>query len=141
MTVRSVARGVLLCAGLGAAAAMAVTAPNLPPERQQGTVVYRTGGIGEDEAKAMQEAARQYPLALEFVARTGDGRGAWLADVAVSIRDSRGNAVLQTRAEGPFLLARLPAGRYTVTARYQDAERTRRIDIADHGEQHVIFGW
>lgn len=136
----SIARGVALCAAIAAAAAMAA---DLPPERQQGSVVYRTGGIGEDEAKAMQEAARRYPLVLEFVAASGDrdSRGGWLADVDVSIKDSRGNAVLQTKADGPFLLARLPAGRYVVTARYEDAQRSRRVDVSGSKPQRVVFGW
>jgi hypothetical protein len=137
----SIARGVLFGAALGtAASAYALAAADLPPEQQQGSVAYRTGGIGEDEAKAMQDAARQYPLALEFVARTGEERGGWLADVDVSIKDSRGNPVLQARADGPFLLARLPAGQYVVTAKYQDAQRSQRI-VVGRKAQRVVFGW
>lgn len=127
---------------LAACPAMAVAAAaDLPPERIQGEVLYRSGGIGEDEAKAMQEAAREYPLALEFVAREGDGHGAFLADVDVSIRDAGGNQVLRTRSDGPYLLARLPAGRYVITARHEDTPHERRITIPARGGRHVTFGW
>src|SRR5512146_3358400 len=113
----SIAAGALLWALLGAAnPAAAIASPDLPPEHQQGAVAYRTGGIGEDESRAMREAARQYPLTLEFVSRTGEERGGYLADVDVSIKDNHGRQVLQAKAAGPFLLARLPAGQYMVTA-------------------------
>jgi hypothetical protein len=136
------ARGALLGAALGtAASAYALVAADLPPEHRQGGVAYRTGGIGEDESKAMQDAARQYPLALEFVARTGEERGGWLADVDVSIKDSRGNSVLQAKADGPFLLARLPAGEYVVTAKYQDAQRSQRVAVSGRKAQRIVFGW
>jgi hypothetical protein len=133
--------GVLLCASFGAAAAPAMTAGDLPPERQQGNIAYRTGGIGEDEAKAMQDAARQYPLTLEFAARTGEDRGGYLADVDVAIRDGHGKQVLQTRADGPFLLVRLPPGRYVVTAKHEDTQRSRRIDVSGRGAHRVVFSW
>lgn len=138
-----IAAGMLLCAAFGrvwADPSMA-TSNNLPPERQQGPVVYRTGGIGEDEAQAMKDAARQYPLALEFVARTGEDRGGYLADVDVSIQDRGGNQVLQTKAAGPFLLARLPAGHYVVTASNQDARRSQRVDVSARGSKRIVFGW
>ncbi|HEX8989216.1 MAG TPA: carboxypeptidase-like regulatory domain-containing protein [Rhodocyclaceae bacterium] len=135
-------RGVMLCASLGAAAsAYALAAPDLPPEQHQGAVSFRTGGIGEDESKAMQQAAHQYPLELEFVSRSGDSAGGYLADVDVAIRDAHGSPVLQTRADGPFLLAKLPPGRYTVTAQYQASQLSRRVEIPAHGAQHVLFGW
>jgi len=134
------ARG--LCAAFGIAVSAApAAAADLPPEQQQGAVVYRTGGIGEDEARAMQDASRQYPLALEFVARTGEDRGGFLADVDVSIQDRGGNQVLQAKAAGPFLLARLPAGRYVVTAKNEDSRRSRRVDIPSRGTRRVVFGW
>jgi hypothetical protein len=140
----SVARGIALCASLAvtaSAAAYALTAPDLPPEHQQGNIAFRTGGIGEDEAKAMQDAAHQYPLALEFVARTGEEKGGWLAGVDVSIKDGGGNVVLRTTADGPFLLARLPAGHYVVTARYQDAQRSQPVEVSGRKSKRVVFGW
>ncbi|MDD5250336.1 MAG: carboxypeptidase-like regulatory domain-containing protein [Rhodocyclaceae bacterium] len=139
LAVRSAVLGAALAATLPAFAEPAEDA--LPLEHSQGLVTYRSGGIGEDEAKAMRQIARQYPLQLEFVAHEGDARGAYVADVNVSIRDGRGKEVLQTKADGPFLLARLPAGRYVVTAQYQDSQRERRVNVPAHGAEHVVFGW
>lgn len=128
-------------AALLAAFALSAGADPLPAEQRQGAVAFRSGGIGEDEAAAMLAAARDYPLALEFVARSGEDRGGWLADVDVAIRDGRGNEVLHTRANGPVLLARLPAGRYTVTAQNGEAQRTQRVDVPAHGTRRVVLGW
>lgn len=140
----SIVYGLLLAATGTTAAAATMPTPsmaNLPPERQQGNVAYRTGGIGEDEAKAMQSAARQYPLEIEFVARSGADRGGYLADIDLSIRDSRGNPVMQENAAGPFVLARLPAGHYTITAMNEGKARTQRVDVSAHGTRRVILGW
>jgi hypothetical protein len=137
-----VIRVTVLCAALGAATpTFAASAPNLPPEHHVGIVSYRSGGVGDDEAKAMQEIARQYPLELEFVAHEGNGHAAFLADVDVAIRDGGGNLVLQTTTDGPFLLARMPAGRYLVTAKYDNAQRIRHISVPAHGGRRVVFGW
>jgi hypothetical protein len=135
---RWAARGALAGAIL---AALPVVAADLPSEQKQGVAVFRSGGVGEDEAKAMQEAARQYPLALEFVARSGEDRGGWLTDVDVAIRDGRGNAVMQSKASGPFLLVRLPPGSYVVSASYEGSQRSQRVTIPVRGTRHVLFGW
>jgi hypothetical protein len=132
----------ILCAALAAAVPAFAASADLPPEHRDGVAApYRSGGVGEDEAKAMREIAHQYPLALEFIARERDGRNAYLSDVNVSIRDGRGNEVLQTTADGPFLLARLPAGRYVVTAKYENAQHARRITVPARGTEHVVFAW
>ncbi len=54
----------------GAVPAMSMTMESsLPPSFRQGAVSYRSGGIGINEAKAMEKAASRYPLSLEFVKR------------------------------------------------------------------------
>lgn len=131
--------GAAMIAAFPAAFASAQTA--LPPEHQMGAVAYRSGGVGQDEAQAMQAAASRYPLQLEFVARMNGGHEAYLAGVEVSIRDDDGRQVLQTTADGPFLLARLPAGHYKVTAKYEDMPRERQLLIPAHGGQRVVFAW
>jgi len=86
-------------------AAMAAQNPNLPPEKSQGTVVYRSGGIGEDESMAMRKIAANYPLELEFVQKVPGGHQEYVADQDVVIKYHVGRTVLHTRVGGPFLLA------------------------------------
>jgi len=121
---------------------VSASAASLPPEIQQGAIAYRSGGVGQDEAQAMEKLARQYPLQLEFVERErGTGHEAFIADVDVSIHDHGGKQVLQAKADGPFLLARLPAGAYIVDARYDNISHQRRVIIPAHGTKRVVFGW
>lgn len=129
-----------LAAGLPALAAT-MSMAKLPPEQSQGAVSYRTGGVGQDEARAMKRAARQYPLELEFISGRGKSHEAFLSDVNVSILDKAGHDVLQTKSDGPFLLARLPAGRYLVKANYKNAQRERHIAVPAHGTERVVLHW
>jgi hypothetical protein len=49
------------------------------------------------------------------------GSGAYLADVDVSIASlPQRTPVLETRTEGPLLLAALPPGRYEISASFSD---------------------
>ena len=58
------ATGALL---LGAALAHAAAA--LPAVHKSGQVEYLSGGVGQDEAKAIESASRQWPLTLEFAVK------------------------------------------------------------------------
>lgn len=113
---------------------------NLPAERTQGQVTYRTGGIGEAEAAAMRHAEASYPLSLEFVQRAKPA-DEFLANVEVTIADHGGNTTLTTSSEGPFLLARLPDGRYTVKATENGKTETRQVTVASGKPEHIVFTW
>jgi hypothetical protein len=112
----------------------------LPPEQTRGAVTYRSGGIGHDEAQAFAAASTQYPLALEFAAKH-TSHAAFLADVHVTIKDVRGQSILDTHSDGPFLLAKLPAGYYSVTAEQQGQALTRNVHVAPAKSSHVLFLW
>lgn len=129
-------------AALAVAPAFAAMDPHaaLPAERQQGVVAYRSGGIGEDESRAMRREASSYPLELLFVARQGK-HDDYLADMPVTIRDAKGDTVFHGRSDGPYFLARLPAGRYTVISRNRGESVTRHVAVKDHGTRRVVFEW
>ena len=127
---------------LAAAPAFAAIDPHaaLPAEQHHGTIAYRSGGIGEDEARAMRREASRYPLELLFVARNGK-RDEYLADMPITIRDARNDTVFRGRSAGPYFLARLPAGRYTVTSMERGKRETRHVAVKGHGTQRVVFEW
>jgi len=104
---------------------IAATMSNLPPEATQGAVTYRSGGVGESEAMAMKHAQASYPLSLEFVQRAHP-RDEYLAYADVTIKDGAGHTMLDAIAQGPYLLARLPDGKYTVMARRSLVRPRRR---------------
>jgi hypothetical protein len=131
----------LAASGLVAAnAVLAMPIANLPPEETQGAVTYRTGGIGQSEAAAMKQAEKSYPLSLEFVA-TAEPRNWFLANVEVTIKDSKGETTLQTFSDGPLLLAKLPDGRYTITATEDGKSETRRVNVAAGKPERLVFEW
>jgi len=109
----------------------------LPAEQQQGDVSFVSGGVGLDESHALRAAAHSWPLALQF---TGPGSD-YLADVHVSVSDSHGTSVLQSDAQGPYMLLRLHPGRYTVHARYKDQDQSKSVEIAGGGHTAASFHW
>lgn len=115
--------------------------PALPDVQQQGDVQFLSGGIGAGQSGAFKAAARQYRLMLTFVQRGPDGRGEFLADVPVQIRNAAGQTVLDTVSQGPYLLANLPAGAYTVKASANGNDKSARITVGRSGTASTIFEW
>ena len=65
----------------------------------------------------------------------------YLAVDKVSIKDRHGNVVLHTTADGPFLLARLPAGLYTVSASDDGIARDHTVHVVPGKQRRVTFEW
>ena len=100
----------------------------LPPVQHQGSVQYVSGGIGLDESEALKAAAKDYPLALTFAAQVG-GKADYVADVTVAIHDGQGKPVLRATSEGPYMLVKLPAGDYKVSATYKGQTQERQVAV------------
>ena len=132
--------GIIICGLLVATLAFAALPSALPPEQTQGSVTYVSGGIGQEEAQAFEAAAALYPLTLEFAIKHTP-RAEYTADVHVVVTNAQGVRVLDTNSEGPFLLAKLPAGHYTVTAERHQQTLTRSVHVATHKPTHGIFLW
>lgn len=119
---------------LAAAAAGGAWADPLPPMHHQGSVQYLSGGIGKDEARAVQAAAPAWPAVLEFVAHDPQAKAdEFLANVSVQVRDAHQHTVLATVSEGPFVLAKLAPGRYEVQATVEGRTLTRAITVPAQG--------
>ena len=123
-----------------AATAMSASTSALPPEQVQGSVSYLSGGIGLDESNAIKQAASRYPLELEFV-RKATPKAEYLSNIKVTIKDHAGKTVLDTMSNGPFLLAKLPAGQFTVTAERGGEAKQRVVNIKAQGHERVMFVW
>ena len=132
-------------AALAGVFSLAATTPyaasEVPPEQAVGSVEYRVGGIGADEAEAMRRLSSDYPLTLTFVERSADGRDMFTANVDVTIADRSGNAALDIQADGPMLVAELPDGRYTIEATLGGQTRTEQVEVAGGQNERIVFVW
>ncbi|SRR2546428_4667985 len=135
-----VVTGLILVSLLTALPALATTVGALPAEQTQGAVTYVSGGVGQDEAQVFAAAARQYPLTLEFAIKHTP-RAEYTANVHVTITDVQGQRLLDTRSDGPFLLAKLPAGQYTVMAERHGQTLARTVRVAPSHPAHALFLW
>lgn len=113
----------------------------LPPVQTRGEVTYLSGGIGSDESEAMRQAAAGYALEIVLVEKTEEGGGSYLAGNRVVVQDATGEPMLDTQVGGPYLLANLPPGRYTVTAWHHGAARSQSVQIAPGQHRRIVFTW
>jgi len=128
----AVASGVvLLSSATGASAALEAV--------QNGPVPFVSGGVGEDERQEIGKLAPAFSLELLFAARGSPNE--YLADIKVEIKDKNGKVVLDAVAQGPFLLAKMPPGRYSVSADNDGAVKKQTIQIAGAKPHRVVFIW
>ena len=100
-----------------------------------GKVQYISGGVAESGMRAIDAEEKAYNLKILFVA----GK-AYLADVDVRIKDSKGDEVLDTATHGPVLLVKMPMGMYTVeTKTMEGAMLTKHIKVGkDYLASYVL---
>lgn len=144
MKTRTSALAAMVAASCLALAVPAVAAPasgsHLPATHRIGDITYISGGIDRTEADAIKHVAKYYPLELEFLLKATPG-DEHLSDVKVRIRDAHQKMVLNVMSGGRFLLARMPAGNYTVSAERNGKMEHREVRIAANEHQHVVFEW
>ena len=46
--------------------------------------------------------------------------------------------MISTHAEGPFLLAKLPPGRYTISVEWNGSVKRYAVDLAGGGHQRLV---
>lgn len=124
--------------GASAACAAPVTAAprtgTTPSPQTSDSVTWLTGGVTLEERDAIREQAGDYNLWI-WLARTGSGY--FLADVRVSVEDAAGHPVLDTVTDGPWLLARVPPGRYTIRTDQSDAVTS--VTVAAGGQAVAVL--
>lgn len=125
---------------MASGSALASSAGGLPPVQHSGSVAYVNGGIGVREANAMQRASAHWPMSLEFAVRTKH-RAEFDSDVKAMVKDSTGRAVLSVDSAGPFLLAKVPPGRYEVDATLGGRTMRRSIDVKPGRSAKAEFVW
>lgn len=129
---------VLCMSPLSAAIGGDVDVNRLPEVKTQNGVTYLSGGVGLDEAQAVESAAADYSLMLTFaIQKSGD----YLAYVNVKIADKSGKTVLDTVADGPMLLVQLPPGQYKISAVSSDRQVTKTVQISANSRTKETLYW
>lgn len=106
-------------------------------QQQQNGVSYLAGGVGEDEAKAIQQTTG-YNLHMTFAVGPQDE---YAADVDVTIEQSPGQTVLTLSQTGPLLYVKLPPGKYKVVATRNGETRHDVTDVGSGTARNLVFHW
>jgi hypothetical protein len=101
------------------------------------TVEFMSGGIGETAQDRVLARERDFNLKLVFTLFEGN----YVSDARVEIRDAAGRIMVAHVAEGPFFLARLPAGAYSVAAAYEGQTQMRKVAVAAGSLRTEYFRW
>lgn len=102
-----------------------------------GGILYVSGGIGETEQQQLRAHEADYNLKLIFTLTEGN----YLADVNVVVSDAKGGKLVEHQAGGPFFMAKLPAGRYTVAATYEGKTVKRNVQVGGKGLRTEYLRW
>lgn len=112
----------------------ALAAPSLPlnkPTTVDGITTVCTG-IGEEHQNDPRWSA--FPLKIVFAGKDGQ----WVTDADISItRD--GTGLLDVHCGGPWLLVKLPAGRYRVAGQMDGQRYTEKAFAPRKGQGRVIL--
>ena len=134
-----VAVGILMFpAMLSAANTEPIDSSGVQIQRQdQNGVTYLSGGIGEDEAKAIQQATG-YNLHMTF---SIGPEGKYVPDVDVVVQKATGQTVLTLSQSGPLVYVQLPPGKYTVVATRNGEERRDTANVGNGSPSNLVFNW
>ncbi len=111
-----------------------------------GTVNYISGGVGKEEADAMKRASADYSLTVELAVtehslHDNAPKSYFISGVAVNIRDAAGNSIVNTTTDGPFLLAQLPEGHYTIDTEWNGIRKSATVAVDAHSRRHLMFNY
>lgn len=111
----------------------------MPPSKTVGPITYFSGGSTPAQADAMNSEAGRYPLEMLFL--WGRGQKETPVDVEWSIKNAAAQELVDARSSGPEVLASLPDGRYTVTARYDETTLSRTVMVHKGKHDDVVLEW
>lgn len=96
---------------------------------------YVSGGVSHEELRALHDRRSDYNL---WLITASSKSGSYLADVLVTIRDSKKQTVFNARLDGPWLFINLPLGTYQVEAAL-NGKSQRRTTTIHRGDLHQAF--
>jgi hypothetical protein len=129
-----------ICAALAlsaAALAPAVNAANDEVVQGSGGVAHVSGGVGLTSIERLNAISRDFNLKLVFAMASGN----YVDGVTVTIANSAGRTLVDAASDGPWFLARLPAGTYQVTATFAGKTEKRSVTVGAEKLTTADFRW
>lgn len=104
---------------------------------QQNGITYLSGGIGEDEARAIGQA-QGYNLHMTFAIGS---ENKYVPDVDVTVQNASGQTLLTLNEAGPLVYVQLPPGKYSVVATRNGEERRDTAEVGSGAARKLVFHW
>lgn len=126
----------LIAAALAAVVGAAAAQSAAPAPQQRGPVTVVSGGIGIDEAAAMKQMSPRYALRIVMSRPNGHYH---VAERLAILRG--GNVVAEIDGAGPWVLADVPPGRYTLHGTFGGQAQVRQVVVDGDGTTvHWVVG-
>ena len=104
---------------------------------QQNGMTYLSGGIGEDEARAIEQA-QGYNLHMTFAIGP---ENKYVPDVEVTVQNASGQTLLTLSDAGPLVYVLLPPGKYNVVATRNGEVRRDTAEVGSGAARKLVFHW
>ena len=104
--------------------------------QQRDSVKYATGGVGDEERRALDAMSNQFNLKMTLALTSGH----FLGDANVHIAAADGHTVLDTMSDGPLFYVHLQPGTYTVKVSLNGKELVKTAHVGEASQQ-MTFTW
>ena len=101
---------------------------------KQSDINYVSGGATEAEVQELQRVANKYPMQLRFVVGSDANAG---KGVRVTVKNLKGEKVVEATSDGPVFYFNPPSGRWTVDAEYNGETVSKTIDLI--GRRYIVL--
>jgi hypothetical protein len=101
---------------------------------KQSDINYVSGGTTEAQAQELQRIANKYPMQLRFVVGSDVNAG---KGVRVTIKNLKGERVIEATSEGPVFYFNPPSGRWTIDAEYHGETVSKTVDLI--GRRYIVL--
>lgn len=100
-------------------------------------VVYVTGGVGEEELEEINTARSGFNLRVLLAEKAGT----YVTGVRVVVSEVDGAKVLEAESAGPYLLAKLPEGKYRIAVTYGGQAQQQDFVVQPGRAKEFVFRW
>ena len=107
-----------------------------PTVQQAGGIQFVSGGAGEESRAALDAMRADFTVRNVF---SGPG-GEYVVAERVTVTSAAGGEAMSLSNVGPIMMAKLPPGRYTVTADYHGRTQSKTVQVGS-GLQNLAWSW